>query len=266
MTVELVHRCVSNGIAFITLDSPHNRNALSFQLRAELLQHFEAAEDNDDVRVIVLTHEGPAFCSGADLKEATTQGVSGPGVVELTTILEKIWTSSKPVVARITGPARAGGLGLIAACDVTIAADTVSFALSEVRIGVVAAVISATILPRVQASQIHELFLTGETFDAARAKQIGLINCAVAPDSVDAEVRRYTEMLALGGPKALAATKQMLRMQRPDTLASELEQLRELSVSFFASKEGREGMRAFIEKRPAAWVPTDPVVTTGGES
>jgi len=250
---ELVHLDVDRGIATITLDSPHNRNALSAQLRAELLGHLESAMADAAVRVLVLTHAGTVFCSGMDLKEASGGAVAGE---EFPRILETIWTSPKPVVARLAGPARAGGLGLVAAADIAIAADTVSFAFTEVRIGVVPAVISVTVLPRLLPRAANELFLTGEAFDASRAVTIGLINSAVPADDLDAEVQRYSKMLALGAPDALAATKVMLRASRPESMSEDLAQMLELSAHHFGSDEGREGMAAFLEKRAPSWVPS----------
>jgi methylglutaconyl-CoA hydratase len=252
MTEELVHLDVDLGVATVTLDSPHNRNALSAQLRQELAQHLASALADNDVRVVVLTHAGPVFCSGMDLKEASSGTVAGQ---EFPQILESIWTSAKPVVVRLAGPARAGGLGLVAAADIAVAADTVSFALTEVRIGVVPALISVTVLPRLLPRAANELFLTGETFDAARAVDIGLLNNAVPLEQLDDEVRRYTGMLALGAPNALAATKTMLRAPRPESMAEDLRQMLELSARHFTSDEGREGMAAFLEKRKPAWVP-----------
>jgi methylglutaconyl-CoA hydratase len=249
---ELVHLDVDRGIATVTLDSPHNRNALSAQLRGELHAHLMTALGDDAVRVVVLSHSGTVFCSGMDLKEASAGVVAGP---EFPQTLEAIWTSPKPVVARLAGPARAGGLGLVAACDIAVAADTVTFALTEVRIGVVPALISVTVLPRLLPRAANELFLTGETFDAARAVSVGLLNSAVPADQLDEEVRRYTSMLALGAPGALAATKNMLRMTRPESMQDDLAQMLELSARHFGSEEGREGMAAFLEKRPASWVP-----------
>ncbi len=249
---ELVHLDVERGIATITLDSQSNRNALSAQLRQELAGHLDAAFADDSVRVIVLTHAGPVFCSGMDLKEASGGAVAGQ---EFPRILESIWTSPKPVVARLAGPARAGGLGLVAAADIAVAADPVSFAFTEVRIGVVPAVISVTVLPRLLPRAANELFLTGETFDAARAVQVGLLNSVVPGEHLNDEVRRYTDMLALGGPIALAATKAMLRAQRPESMQDDLAQMLELSGRHFTSDEGKEGMAAFLEKRKASWVP-----------
>jgi methylglutaconyl-CoA hydratase len=255
MAEEIVHRHVIHGIATITLDSPHNRNALSAQLRRELRDHVTASIDDDTVRVIVLDHTGPVFCAGMDLKESREASSEDQGVQEFPTLLQQIWTSPKPVVAKVAGPARAGGVGLIAACDIAVAVDSATFAFSEVRIGVVPAVISVTVLPRLQPRQAHELFLTGETFDAHRAASIGLINSTVASDRLNAETTRYTDMLALGGPNALAATKEMLRRPRPADMSEDFAAMLALSAEHFAGEEGQEGIRAFGDKRKPAWVP-----------
>lgn len=255
MADELVHYTVDKGVARVTLDSPHNRNALSAQLRRELRDHLATAADDDAVRVIVLDHTGPVFCAGMDLKEAGDPDSSTAGVNEFPEILTRLWTSSKPVVAKLAGPARAGGVGMVAAADIAVAVDTATFAFTEVRLGLVPAVISVTVLPRLLPRAAHELFLTGEKFDAARGVAIGLLNAAVPADALDAEVDRYTGMLALGGPTALAATKDMLRRARAADLADDFDDMLELSAGFFAGAEGQEGIRAFAEKRSPNWVP-----------
>src|SRR5262249_10540712 len=153
-----------------------NRNALSTALIEELLAALAAADADEAVRAVVLTHTGPVFCSGADLKEtAEAFGTGRPPINRLREVLTAIWARPKPVVARVTGPARAGGLGLIAAADLAVCSLDATFAFSEVRIGVIPAVISATVLPRLSARAAAELFLTGATFDGARAAQIGLV-------------------------------------------------------------------------------------------
>jgi methylglutaconyl-CoA hydratase len=250
---ELVHLDVAGGVATITLDSPDNRNALSAQLRRELQAHLDTAIADAAVRVIVLSHTGRVFCSGMDLKEARGAGAQDQGVNEFPAILERIWTSPKPVVARVAGPARAGGVGLVAACDIAVAAEEATFAFSEVRIGVIPAIISVTVLPRLLPRAAHELFLTGEVFDARRADQIGLINSAVTAADLDGEVDRYAQMLRLGAPGALAETKELLRRQRPAELGAQFAEMLELSARFFAGEEGQEGMRAFAEKRKPSW-------------
>lgn len=246
---------VDRGVATITLDSPGNRNALSAQLRRELRDHLAATAADDAVRVVVLSHTGTVFCAGMDLKESRGAGAGAQGVNEFPQILERIWTHPKPVVARLAGPARAGGVGIVAACDIAVAADGVTFAFTEVRIGVVPAVISVTVLPRLLPRAAHELFLTGEQFDAHRAVAVGLLNSAVPAGYLDAEVRRYTDLLALGGPNALAATKAMLRREPAPSMSADFAAMLELSARHFASVEGQEGIRAFAEKRAASWVP-----------
>lgn len=254
-TDELVHLGFAGGVATITLDSPHNRNALSAQLRKELLEQVETAVGDPAVRVIVVTHAGSVFCAGADLKEARRDG-PGPGD-ELPTVLELLWTSSKPVVARLAGPARAGGIGLVAVCDFAVASDTVTFAFSEVRIGVVPAIISVPLRHRVLPHALHRLFLTGETFSARHAVDIGLLSSTVPAADLDVEVRRLVDTLLLGAPGALAGTKQVLLAQAP-SLAAELAAMHAVSVRYFASPEGQEGMQAFAEKRPPSWVQAVP--------
>jgi methylglutaconyl-CoA hydratase len=254
---ELVHLKVQSGIATITLDSPANRNALSAQLRAELLNALARSAEEPAVRVVVLDHTGPVFCAGMDLRESRGASANTQGVNEFPRILERIWTHPKPVVAKLAGPARAGGVGMVAAADIAVAARDATFAFTEVRIGVVPAVISVTVLPRLLPRAAHELFLTGETFDATRAVVVGLLNSAVPADELDAEVDRYTGMLAKGAPEALAITKQLLRRTPAPTMTQNFTEMLTLSAQRFASAEGQEGMRAFAEKRPPSWASAD---------
>ncbi|MFE9322602.1 enoyl-CoA hydratase-related protein [Nocardia sp. NPDC052278] len=248
---SLVRWDAADGIATITLDSPRNRNALSVRLRADLAGALDSALGDDSIRVIVLTHTGTVFSAGADLKEAR-QGLNTAGV-PLTDILETVWHAPKPVIARLAGPARAGALGLVSCCDVAIADANVTFAFSEVRIGVVPAVISVTVLPSMFPRSAHELFLTGEVFDAQRAVETGLINAAVPSDELDATVAQYAEAFILAAPGALAATKALLREAGPEDLRGELAAKQKLSEKFFSSAEAREGISAFTEKRRPAW-------------
>ncbi|MCF7547776.1 enoyl-CoA hydratase family protein [Pseudonocardia sp. WMMC193] len=248
---ELVHRDTADGVATLTLDSPANRNALSAQLRRELIDHLDAAIADPAARVIVLTHTGSVFCAGMDLKESRGASAEQQGITEVPRILETIWTSPTPVVAKLHGPARAGGVGIVAACDIAVAAESATFAFTEVRIGVVPAVISVTVLPRLSPRAAQELFLTGETFDAARAVEIGLLTRAAA--DVDAEVARYLDMLRLGAPSALAGAKQLLTRERPGSMSEDFAQMNALSARYFAGAEGQEGIRSFAEKRKPSW-------------
>ncbi|MBK1786470.1 enoyl-CoA hydratase family protein [Prauserella cavernicola] len=255
MADELVHYDVTGGVATITLDSPHNRNALSAQLRRELSDGLERAIADDAVRVVVLTHTGSVFCAGMDLKEARGAGSSDQGVNEFPAILERIWTSPKPVVARLAGPARAGGVGIVAAADIAVASDNATFAFSEVRLGLIPAIISVTVLPRLTPRAAHELFLTGDVFDAERAAVIGLINAAVPAEELDATVERYVRSLAHGGPVALASTKELLQGESGREMPKAFAEMLATSSRFFASEEGQEGITAFGEKRKPSWVP-----------
>jgi methylglutaconyl-CoA hydratase len=243
---------VAGGVATLTLDSPANRNALSRAMRAQLRAALADALADDAVRVVVLDHTGRVFCSGMDLSEAAGGGAQQQGVREFPDILQAIWSSPKPVVAVVRGPARAGGVGLLAACDVVVAASSATFGFSEVRLGLVPAVISAVVLPRMLPHVGHRLMLTGEVFDAVVAAGGGLVDLAVPDDEVDDTVTAQVRALAAGAPVALAETKRLLRARTPSL---GFDGLLELSARFFAGEEGQEGIAAFREKRPARWVP-----------
>jgi methylglutaconyl-CoA hydratase len=241
---------VARGVATLTLDSPANRNALSKAMRAQLRAALTEALADDAVRVVVLDHTGRVFCSGMDLAEAAGGGAEEQGVREFPEILQAIWSSPKPVLAAVRGPARAGGVGLVAACDVVVAGTSASFGFSEVRLGLVPAVISAVVLPRMVPHVAHRLMLTGQVFDAATAAAGGLVDLVV--DDVDAAVAAQVTALAAGAPAALAETKRLLRARQAGL---DFDPLLELSARYFASEEGQEGIAAFREKRPARWVP-----------
>ncbi|MPZ87184.1 MAG: enoyl-CoA hydratase [Nitriliruptorales bacterium] len=275
---ELVHYDLEDGVARLTLDSPHNRNALSSQLTAELHESVRAALADPNARVVVLTGTGPVFCSGADLKEQRARnappagardGSSGqgeepagrdtapnrPGLpTALIDVLTMLWDASKPVVCRVNGPARAGGLGIIGACDIVIARETATFGFAEVRVGVVPAVVAVTCMPRMTQRASLEYFLTGEAFDARRAVEIGMVNRAVPDDELDAEIDRYVKMLLLGAPGAQADIKKITETVPSLTRDEAFRSMLELSLARFASEEGVEGMRAFLEKRKPRWV------------
>ncbi|AEB46748.1 MULTISPECIES: enoyl-CoA hydratase-related protein [Micromonospora] len=251
----LVRVTTARGVSTLTLDSPHNRNALSTPLMTQLLAGLDAAVADDTVRVIVLDHTGPVFCSGADLKETAAAYASGtvPAGM-LGDVLAAVRQCPKPVLARVAGPARAGGLGLIAAADLAICAAEATFAFTEVRIGVIPAVISATVLPRLHPRAAAELYLTGDTFDGRRAAQIGLVTAAVPTDELDGAVQRYLDSLVRGAPTALAGAKELLRRPPATDLRAELAELGTLSTRYFLSGDGIEGVTAFREKRPPRWV------------
>lgn len=254
---RLVHKQLDAGIATITLDSPPNRNALSVRLLTDLEDRLNWALAEPAVRVIILTGTGRVFCSGADLKEQRIEPARGaadaPVTASFPEIMSLIWESPKPVICRMNGTARAGGLGLVASCDFAIAPLTASFAFSEVRLGVVPAMISVPVLRRLPARAASEYLMTGEVFDARKAQEIGLINRAVPEEDLDLTVRHYAEMLAKGGPEALAITKRLLRELPAVSFDEGMRQMAALSAQRFTSDEGQEGIAAFMEKRPPKW-------------
>jgi methylglutaconyl-CoA hydratase len=248
----LVREQSSGRIRTVTFDSPHNANALSTALLTQLRAALEDAMRDPGVRVVVLTGAGKVFCAGADLREALANPSGATAL--MSGVIQLLWDSAKPVICRVNGAARAGGIGLVAACDIAIASERATFAFSEVRVGVVPAVISVPCLRRMPSRAATEYFLTGEVFDAPRAAEIGLLTRAVAAEDLDAEVARYAGLLLRGAPGALAGTKGVLRDVPAQGVAAGLARMAELSGQFFGSDEAREGMSAFGAKRDPAWV------------
>lgn len=251
-TEAVVQYELAAGVATITMDSPRNRNALSKVMRTQLTAALQRAGQDDDVRVVVLTHTGTVFCAGMDLKETAVAKPGEEGVRELPAILRLISHCPKPVVARLAGPARAGGVGMMAACDIAVAVDSATFAFTEVRIGLIPAVISIPVLARLTPVAARELLLTGEIFDAARAREIGLVNATAPADQLDAVVDGYVDSLMAGGPSALAGTKALLASDLDDS-EERYQEMLQLSARQFGTSEAREGATAFAEKRPTAW-------------
>ncbi|MDX1510280.1 MAG: enoyl-CoA hydratase-related protein [Nitriliruptorales bacterium] len=245
----------TRGVATLTLNRPDNRNALSPELLNALADAFEAATADDAVRVIVLTAVEPAFCAGADLKAASSDVIAK---VDLPGIFDLIQLGPKPVVGRISGHCTGGGVGLAAACDISIAADDVMFGFTEVRIGAAPAMISVVCLPKMRRGDALELFLSGEKVSAARAAEVGIINRAVPRDPLDAAVAGLVAKLVRGGPSALAAAKRLV-FDVPDMAdrATAFAETQQRSIELFTSPEAAEGLSAFREKRDPSWVPTE---------
>jgi enoyl-CoA hydratase len=250
MTDQLVQYSTDRGIARIALDSPRNRNALSAALMEQLTQRLTDAAADDSVRAVELTHTGSTFCAGADLGEASQGGMQA-GTARMTALLKQIVMLAKPVVGSIDGHARAGGLGLVGACDIVLAGPKSTFAFSEVKLGLAAAMISLTTLPRLEPRAASRYFLTGETFDAATAEQIGLITEAV--DDIDAGTMAVLDALRAASPQGLRETKPLLTGAMLDGFDARAEALASLSARLFASPDAAEGMAAFLEKRPPWW-------------
>jgi methylglutaconyl-CoA hydratase len=239
--------------AWITLNQPERRNALGDDLVRGLRDHLARAVADPAVRVIVLTGAGPAFCAGADLKAggvgATHEAAENPFV----TVMRTIWESPKPVIGRVNGHAFGGGVGLVAACDLTVAADSANFAFSEVRVGVIPAMISVLCVPKLGIQNAMWLFVTGERFDAARAVELGLVHRAVPAAELDAAVEQVIGLVRLGGPTAVGEAKQLVRRIPLMSMEEAFRWTTEKSAQLFSSPEAAEGMTAFLEKRKPRW-------------
>jgi enoyl-CoA hydratase len=246
----LIQYSVDRGIARIALDSPRNRNALSAALVRQLTEALTSAAADDSVRAAELTHTGSTFCAGADLSEASQGGMKA-GAERVMTLLKLIVTLPKPVVGSIDGHVRAGGLGLVGACDIVLAGPASTFAFTEVKLGLAAAMISLTTLPKMDPRAASRYYLTGETFNAATAARIGLITEAV--DDIDAGTQVVLDALRAASPQGLRETKPLLTPAILDGFEARADALAELSARLFGSAEAAEGMAAFLEKRPPSW-------------
>jgi enoyl-CoA hydratase len=251
----VVHYRVQGAVARLTLDSPHNRNALSTALVEQLHQGLTDAAEEPGVRVVVLGHTGGTFCAGADLSEAAGQD---PGEIavdrarEMTRTLRAILELPVPVIGAIDGHVRAGGMGLIGACDLVVAGPQSTFALTEARIGVAPSIISLTLLPKMSPRAAGRYFVTGEKFGAAEAAEIGLITQAA--DDVESAVAALTAEIAKGSPQGLATSKALTTASILRGFDRDAEDLTRQSAQLFVSDEAREGMMAFLQKRPPNWV------------
>lgn len=249
---ELVRYEAGGEVATVTLDSPHNRNALSARLVAELTDRLGEAGADRTVRVVVLSHTGRVFCAGADLAAAGTGSLGDTGGAILA-LLRQIVELPKPVIARIGGHVRAGGMGIVGACDLAVAAQEASFAFTEARIGVAPAMISLTTLDIMDPRRAMRLYLTGETFGAQAAAELGLITAACPGEELDAVVAGLVTQIHETSPQGAAETKLLLTAPRRQRLDAAGPAMAELSARLFSSDEAQEGIHAFLEKRLPAW-------------
>ena len=246
---------IRNGAAWITLNRPQNRNALSAILVSELYDHLLAANEDPAARAIVVTGTDPAFCAGADLKSPPGASVEGRRSVPYPQVLTTIMDSPKPVIAAVNGAAFAGGLGLVGAADIVIASEAAQFSFSEVRIGVIPAVISVVCVPKLGTHHAMRLFVTGARFDGAQAVEMGLAHRAVPRAELAEAVDEELDMINRGGPNAVVECKKLVRRvpqypSREDAFG----ETAEWSGRMFRSEEAAEGMAAFREKRDAQWI------------
>ena len=256
---RLVEYTVEGHIARLTLNSPHNRNALSTTLVSQLHQGLRDAAADPAVRAVVLGHTGNTFCAGADLSEGSAATGADPGEMaaerarEMAALLRAIVESPLTVIVAVDGHVRAGGMGLVGAGDIAVAGPRSTFALTEARIGVAPAIISLTLLPKMSARAAARYYLTGETFDAATAAAIGLIT--MAADDVGAAVASLVADIGRASPQGLAASKALTTAAILDGFDRDAERLSAESARLFVSDEAHEGMLAFLQKRPPRWAP-----------
>jgi len=255
---ESVKLTVDRGVARVFLARPEVRNAFNAEMIERLYDTFVRITAADDVRAVVLAGEGKVFCGGADVNwmRASLDLTFESNVADaerMSDMFRAIDNCSKPVIAKIHGAALGGGSGLAAVCDIAVADDDAIFGFTEVKLGIIPAVISPFVLAKIGASQARALFVTGERFDAARAKAIGLVHDVVSSADLDAAVDRYFAEIFTAGPAAIAAAKLLVRR----VLDSPYDESRTITTEAIARQragpEGQEGLRAFLEQRRASF-------------
>ena len=245
---ELVHYSTDGAVGTLTLDSPHNRNALSRQLVAELFAGLEQAAAEPEVKVVLITSTGRVFCSGADLSEASSGGMD-EGTRKIVELQRLIVSLDKPVVTRLGGAVRAGGIGIVAASDIVVAAEDATFALTEVKLGLAAAIISLTVHARMSPRAAALTTLGGEVFTGTEAAAYGLVTTAVPAAELDAEVARVCASLATGAAQGLRESKRILNRELLARIDAHGDEMAELSSRLFASEEARTAMTAFLSRK-----------------
>ena len=258
MNYETLVFTKKDDIATVTLNRPDVHNAMNDRLMKELTDCFQRLSDNTFVSTVIITGNGKSFCAGADLtwmKEMVnySQGENQKDSRLLLDMYETIHTCPKPVIGRINGHAFGGGIGLLAVCDITITVPETRFAFSEVKLGIIPAVISAFVALRMTPAAMRRLFITGERFDAQHAKEIGLIDLVVPSEKLDETVQTSIEQIRSSGPQAIKEIKHLIdSLKKMDTKTYKeftVEKISELRVS----QEGQEGIKGFLEKRKPNW-------------
>ncbi len=250
----------SGAVARITLTQPEIRNAFSDDVIAELTAAFQDVGARPDVRAVVLAAEGPAFCAGANLNWMRrmadyTRDENLADAGKLAEMLRVIYTCPQPTIARVQGDVYAGGMGLVAVCDMAVSVDTAGFCLSEVKLGLIPATISPYVIRAMGARAAHRYFLTAERFDAAEALRIGFVHAVVGADQLDAKVDELLKALTSASPNAVRACKQLVQnVAEREIDASLIAATVEGIADIRASAEGREGVQSFLQKRKPGWL------------
>jgi methylglutaconyl-CoA hydratase len=253
-----LRRTDEGPVATVALTRPQARNALNAALIEEITRCFEELAEEEEVRIVVLTGEGPSFCAGADIGYMRdTAGFSYEENLEdarrLAEMFQAVDDLPKPVVAKVRGAAIGGGVGLVAVTDVAVVEEGTRFAFSEVRLGIAPATIAPFVARKIGHSRARALFLTGERFDAGRAREIGLVHEVVPEGELDAAVQEVVAQLLQGGPAAQAAIKELLRQIEATEPMEALGIMTRLIAELRVGEEGQEGLGAFLEKREPYW-------------
>ena len=248
------------AIARITLTQPEVRNAFSDEVIADITAAFTEVGRRAEVRAVVLAAEGPAFCAGANLNWMRrmadyTRAENVADAAKLAEMLRVIYECPKPTIARVQGDVYAGGMGLVAACDIAVAVDTAGFCLSEVKLGLIPATISPYVIRAMGARAAHRYFLTAERFDATEALRIGFVHTVVAADQLDAKVAELLKALTSASPNAVRACKRLvIEVAEREINASLIAATVDRIADIRASDEGREGVQSFLQKRKPTWL------------
>ncbi len=256
---ETILAPIEGKVLRITLNRPQVHNAFNSAMIGDLAEAFQAAGSDDDVRIVILTGAGESFCAGADLNwmreiiHYSYEQNLGESL-QVAELMRAIYELPKPTIARVNGAVIGGGNGLLSACDIVVASDKARFGLSEVKIGLVPAAIGPYVIRRIGESAAHELFLTGERFDARRALEIGLVNKVVPHAALDDKVEELVRLLLSSGPEAIAKCKELLQRVPGMSLEEAKGYTAEMIARLRVSPEGQEGMASFLEKRKPRWV------------
>jgi len=258
MKYDTINVSLEKNVTTISLNRPDVHNAMNETLMKELTDCFKKLDKDKDTRIIILTGTGKSFCAGADLNwmksmvnYSKEENIKDSNL--LLELYEAIYTCSKPTIAKVNGHAFGGGIGLFAACDITIALPDCKFAFSEVKLGIIPAVISTYISKRLKISDMRRLFVTGEKFDSNYAKQVGLIDFVVEEKEFEDTINKYVKSLSSSGPKAITEVKKLIEacenMDPDEYKKYTVQKISELRIS----DEGQEGINAFLEKRKSKW-------------
>ncbi|MDE2070725.1 MAG: enoyl-CoA hydratase/isomerase family protein [Gammaproteobacteria bacterium] len=262
MTDSVLLQTDSRGVATLTLNRPEKHNAFDAALIAELTVRLAQLNNDSSTRIIILTGAGKSFSAGADLNwmrsmAKFSEAENIEDALKLAELMDVLNTLRKPTIARVNGAVYGGGVGLVACCDIAIAADTAKFALSEVKLGLVPSVISPYVIAAIGEHQARRYFLTAEALDAKQAHKIGLIHEAVTPDKLDETIGKEVNLLLKAGPKALTACKELIAANAAASVSARRalkQKTAQLIAQLRISEEGQEGLSAFLEKRPPKWI------------